>query len=85
MQVLAAANDALRAPREVGGTNDVTVSNRVNLVDPVFNFGSARRDWPRPIRLQNGATSSRKDCDASPCTLHFTCRRWLHVVVGQRN
>ena len=22
------------APREVGGTNDVTVSNRVNLVDP---------------------------------------------------
>ena len=34
MQVLAAANDALRAPREVGGTNDVTVSNRVNLVDP---------------------------------------------------
>ena len=23
------------APREVGGTNDVTVSNRVNLVDPV--------------------------------------------------
>ena len=35
MQVLAAANDALRGPREVGGTNDVTVSNRVNLVDPV--------------------------------------------------
>ena len=35
MQVLAAGNDALRAPREVGGTNDVTVSNRVNLVDPV--------------------------------------------------
>ena len=30
----AAGNDALRAPREVGGTNDVTVSNRVNLVDP---------------------------------------------------
>ena len=37
----------------------------------------------RPIRLQNSATSSRKDCDTSPCTLHFTCRRWLHVVVGQ--
>ena len=36
MQVLAAANDALRGPREVGGTNDVTVSNRVNLVDPVI-------------------------------------------------
>ena len=37
MQVLAAANDALRGrgPREVGGTNDVTVSNRVNLVDPI--------------------------------------------------
>ena len=37
MQVLAlaAANDALRGPREVGGTNDVTVSNRVNLVDPL--------------------------------------------------
>ena len=35
VQVLAAANDALRAPREVGGTNDVTVSNRVNLVDPL--------------------------------------------------
>ena len=34
MQVLAAANDALCRPREVGGTNDVTVSNRVNLVDP---------------------------------------------------
>ena len=27
------------APREVGGTNDVTVSNRVNLVDPV------RKEW----------------------------------------
>ena len=40
MQVLAAANDALRAPREVGGTNDVTVSNRVNLVDP---------SWPRVV------------------------------------
>ena len=39
MQVLAAANDALRGPREVGGTNDVTVSNGVNLVDP-----------PRPSR-----------------------------------
>ena len=25
---------AARAPREVGGTNDVTVSNRVNLVNP---------------------------------------------------
>ena len=24
------------APREVGGTNDVTVSNRVNLVDPLW-------------------------------------------------
>ena len=36
VQVLAAANDALRGPREVGGTNDVTVSNRVNLVDPVL-------------------------------------------------
>ena len=36
MQVLAAANDALRGPREVGGTNDVTVSNRVNLVDPII-------------------------------------------------
>ena len=24
------------APREVGGTNDVTVSNRVNLVDPII-------------------------------------------------
>ena len=35
MQVLAAANDALHAPREVGGTNDVTVSNGVNLVDPL--------------------------------------------------
>ena len=23
------------APREVGGANDVTVSNRVNLVDPL--------------------------------------------------
>ena len=32
----------------------------------------------RPIRLQNGATSSRKDCDALLCTLHFnTSRRWL--------
>ena len=38
MQVLAAANDALRGPREVGGTNDVTVSNRVNLVDPVPEY-----------------------------------------------
>ena len=34
MQVLAdEANDALRKVL-VGGTNDVTVSNRVNLVDP---------------------------------------------------
>ena len=32
MQVLAAGNDALRAGREVGGTNDVT---RVNVVDPL--------------------------------------------------
>ena len=39
MQILAAANDALRAPREVGGTNDVTVSNRVNLVDPIISKG----------------------------------------------
>ena len=39
MQVLAAANDALRGPREVGGTNDVTVSNRVNLVDPSVLHG----------------------------------------------
>ena len=36
VQVLAAGSDALRAPHEVGGTNDVTVSNRVNLVDPVL-------------------------------------------------
>ena len=46
MQVLAAANDALRGPREVGGTNDVTVSNRVNLVDPGYN---ARAQTPRLI------------------------------------
>ena len=38
MQVLAAA---LRAPREVGGTNDVTVSNRV-IPDPLVNCISAR-------------------------------------------
>ena len=30
------------APREVGGTNDVTVSNRVNLVDPGHHVGSAK-------------------------------------------
>ena len=29
------------AQREVGGTNDVTVSNRVNLVDPVARLGAA--------------------------------------------
>ena len=36
MQVLA-ARPTMRcaAPREVGGTNDVTVSNRVNLVHPI--------------------------------------------------
>ena len=50
MQVLAAANDALRGPREVGGTNDVTVSNRVNLVDPVRPRGNANI---RRIILEN--------------------------------
>ena len=34
VQVLA-AGQRCAAPREVGGTNDVTVSNRVNLVDPL--------------------------------------------------
>ena len=34
VQVLAAAGQRCAAPHEVGGTNDVTVSNRVNLVDP---------------------------------------------------
>ena len=43
MQVLAAANDALRGPREVGGTNDVTVSNGVNLVDPEVQLPSGPR------------------------------------------
>ena len=46
MQALAAANDALRGPREVGGTNDVTVSNRVNLVDPVLqHWARVAEDW----------------------------------------
>ena len=34
------------APREVGGTNDVTVSNRVNLVDPMSKHWPVK---PRPI------------------------------------
>ena len=37
----ASTNDARAAPREVGGANDVTVSNRVNLVDPVLHRESS--------------------------------------------
>ena len=36
----------------------------------------------RPMRLQNGATSSRKRLQCS--TVHFSSRRWLHVNVVVR-
>ena len=39
----ASTNDARAAPREVGGANDVTVSNRVNLVDPIRVHSNAFR------------------------------------------
>ena len=46
------------APREVGGTNDVTVSNRVNLVNPVLSITTRyyrlyihlQYNYYRPIR-----------------------------------
>ena len=33
------------APREMGGANDVTVSNRVNLVDPFYVRTRYKRRW----------------------------------------
>ena len=39
------------APREVGGTNDVTVSNRVNLVDPLPEWGLPRAAITRLVPL----------------------------------
>ena len=37
------------APREVGGTNDVTVSNRVNLVDPFLDAQEAKKVSERTV------------------------------------